>query len=55
MLRVWRMAVAVGVQADQADTLTLYVGGGALPVAWWCARQVSEQYDKRYGPDADEE
>ncbi|MGV9383584.1 hypothetical protein ACWDRB_47760 [Nonomuraea sp. NPDC003707] len=40
----------ISAHEDQADKLSLYLGGGALPVAWWCARKVAEQYDKHYGP-----
>ncbi|MET7335969.1 hypothetical protein [Nonomuraea sp. NPDC005650] len=45
----------ISAHEDQADKLSLYLGGGALPVAWWCARKVVEQYDKRYGPDQTED
>ncbi|MET7335968.1 hypothetical protein [Nonomuraea sp. NPDC005650] len=38
---------------DEADRVTLYTGGGAVPMALWCASQVGRAYDKKYGPDND--
>ncbi|MEU4231088.1 hypothetical protein AB0F17_42925 [Nonomuraea sp. NPDC026600] len=39
---------------DQADKISLYTGGGAVPIAWWCAQVVAKQYDKRYGDNAED-
>ncbi|GGO63264.1 hypothetical protein [Nonomuraea cavernae] len=43
----------ISANENQADKLTLYTGGGAVPIAWYCATLVAKEYDKRYGPDRD--
>lgn len=43
----------ISANEEQADKLTLYTGGGAVPIAWYCANLAAKEYDKRYGPDRD--